>query len=240
MNNYFITQPPFSVSKRRNSPLINFVNKGLRFLKTGYNVQQLDTSVDMTTAEQRINYYHLLNGVITSNIPGDVVELGTFTGQCALLFQKVIEMRNSDKIQHVFDTFTTPFKFKGDVLEKLKSQFNDAGLKLPVIHKGDFFDTLPAELPQTLAFVHIDCGFGGDKFEHKKVIIHCLESIYPRMSKGAICILMDYNDVAENGVAHDVAPGVKLACDEFLANRPEKIEALYGNQYLHGYFTKVN
>jgi O-methyltransferase len=94
MNNYFITQPPYSVSKRKNSPLINFVNKGLRFLKTGYNVQQLDTSVDMNTVEQRINYYHLLDSLIINNI--DVIELGTFS-QCALLFQKIMELRKSDK-----------------------------------------------------------------------------------------------------------------------------------------------
>lgn len=239
MNNYFITNPPFSVSKRKHSPLINFVNKGLRFLKTGYNVQQLDTSVDMNTVEQRINYYHLLDSVIVNNVPGDVIELGTFTGQCALLFEKVIELRKSDKKQHVYDTFDTPFKFKGDVLDKLKSQFNEAGLTTPTIHKGNFFDTLPVELPAAISFAHIDCGFGGDKFEHKKVMMHCLESIYPLMSKGAVCILMDYNDPAENGIAHDVAPGVKLACDEFLADKPEEIVALYGNQYLHAYFRKA-
>jgi O-methyltransferase len=239
MNNYFITQPPFSVNKKKNSPLINFVNKGLRFLKTGYNVQQLDTSVDMNTVEQRMNFYHLLDSVIVNNVPGDIAEMGTFMGQCALLFQKTLSLRQSDKKQHVYDTFDVSFKFKGDVLEKLKDQFKQAELPLPVIHKGNFFDTLPSELPDALCFIHIDCGFGGDKFEHKKVMMHCLESIYPRMSKGAICILMDYNDPAENGVAHDIAPGVKLACDEFLANKPEKIIALYGNQYLHAYFRKV-
>lgn len=239
MNNYFITQPPYSVNRRKNSPLINFVNKGLRYLKTGYNVQQLDTSVDMNTVEQRINYYHLLDNVIINNIPGDVIELGTFTGQCAVLFEKIIELRGSDKKLHVYDTFGVSFKFKGDIEEKLKENFSAASLQLPLIHKGDFFDTLPAELPEKLSFIHIDCGFGGDPQAHKKVMLHCLESIYPRMSTGAICILMDYNDPAENGVAHDVAPGVKLACDEFLAGKPEKIEVLFGNQYLHACFRKV-
>jgi O-methyltransferase len=239
MNNYFITEPPYSVNKRRNVPFINFVNKGLRFLKTGYNVQQLDTSVDMNTLEQRINYYHLLDNVITSNIPGDVIELGTFTGQCALLFQKMIELHQSDKKLHVFDTFGVSFKFKGDIEEKLKSNFITAELTLPVTHKGDFFKTLPAELPAVLSFIHIDCGFGGDPLEHKKVMMHCLESIYPKMAPGALCVLMDYNDPAENGIAHNVAPGVKLACDEFLAGKPESIMALYGNQYLHAYFKKL-
>ena len=239
MNNYFITQPPYSVNKRKNSPVINFVNKGLRYLKTGYNVQQLDTSVDMNTVEQRINYYHLLDSIIIHNVLGDVIELGTFTGQCAVLFQKVIESRGSDKKLHVYDTFDVSFKFKGDILAKLKENFANAGLRAPMIHKGNFFETLPANLPVKLSFIHIDCGFGGDPQAHKKVVLHCLESIYPRMTAGAVCILMDYNDPTENGVAHNIAPGVKLACDEFLADKTEKIEVLYGNQYLHAYFRKV-
>ena len=193
----------------------------------------------MNTVEQRINYYHLLDGVIVHHVPGDVIELGTFTGQCAVLFEKVIELRGSEKKLHVYDTFDVSFKFKGDIEAKLKENFNSAGLQLPAIHKGDFFDTLPAKLPGMLSFIHIDCGFGGEPPAHKKVMLHCLESVYPRMTKGAVCILMDYNDPAENGIAHNIAPGVKLACDEFLADKPEKIEALYGNQYLHAYFRKV-
>lgn len=217
---------------------MNFVNKGLRFLKTGYNVQQLDTSVDMNTIEQRINYYHLIDSVIANDIPGDVVELGIFAGQCSLVFQKVIALRQSNKQLHGFDTFGMSFKLKGDIEELLKQNFNAAGLKQPVIHKGDFFDTLPYQLPEKISFVHIDCGFGGDAMDHKKVVAHCLESIYPRMSKGALCIMMDYNDPAENGSGHNIAPGVKMACDEFLANKTEKVIALYGNQYMHAYFRK--
>jgi len=239
MNNYFITQPPYSNSKKKFVSLINFINKGLRFVDLGYQVQQLDTRVDMNTVEQRINYYHLLTNIIASNVPGDVIELGTFTGQCAALFEKIIEVNASDKKLHVYDSFGVSFKFKGDIEEKLKENFITAGLKAPVIHKGNFFDTLPSELPEKLSFIHIDCGFGGDPLDHKKVMMHCLESVYPRMATGAICIMMDYNDPAENGIAPNVAPGVKLACDEFLTGKPETIMALYGNTYLHAYFRKV-
>ncbi|MBD1394393.1 class I SAM-dependent methyltransferase [Mucilaginibacter glaciei] len=239
MNNYFLTQPPFGVRKNKKSPLVNFVNKGLRFLKTGYNVQQLDTSVDMNTIEQRINYYHLIDSVIANHIEGDMVELGIFAGQCSLIFQKVIELRQSDKQLHGFDTFGMSFKLKGDIEDLLKANFNAAGLKQPIIHKGNFFDTVPSQLPDKIAFAHIDCGFGGGAMEHKKVVLHCLENLYPRMSAGAICALMDYNDPTENGPGHDIAPGVKMACDEFLADKSEKVIALYGNQYMHGYFRKL-
>ncbi|AMR30622.1 hypothetical protein A0256_03880 [Mucilaginibacter sp. PAMC 26640] len=238
MNNHFITTQPFSVHQRKKSALIDIANKGLRFLKTGYQIQQLDTSVDMNTVEQRINYYHLLDGVIMSGIPGDVIELGCFTGQCAVLFEKVIEQRQSKKQLHLYDSFFASFKHKGSVEDELKLNFKKAGLKLPVIHKGDFKTTLPDELPAEIAFVHIDCGYGGDKFEHKAVMLHCFASIYPRMPKGAICILMDYYDKAENADGLDINPGVKLAYDEFFADKPEQIICLFGNQYNHAYFRK--
>jgi O-methyltransferase len=98
---------------------------------------------------------------------------------------------------------------------------------------------VPAELPEKISFIHIDCGFGGDPLAHKKVILHLFEHIYPRMSPGAVCVLMDYNDPAANGLAQDLAPGVKMAADEFLAGKPESMVALYGNSYLHGYFRKA-
>ncbi|OOQ59434.1 TylF/MycF/NovP-related O-methyltransferase [Mucilaginibacter pedocola] len=239
MNNYFITRQPYSVNNRKESKLLVFVNKGLRFLKTGLNIQQQDTSVDMNTVEQRINYYHLLNSVISDNVPGEVVELGCFTGQCAVLFQKVIEQRKSNKQLHLYDSFFATFKHKGSVEDELKKNFERAQLPQPNIHKGGFEETLPAQLPEQIAFVHIDCGFGGDKFQHKAVMLHCFASIYPRMPKGAICVLMDYYDAKENSEGIDINPGVKLAYDEFFADKPEDIVALFGNQYNHAYFRKV-
>ncbi|TWR27198.1 hypothetical protein FPZ42_09225 [Mucilaginibacter achroorhodeus] len=239
MNNYFITKPPYASAPGKLAPLIKFINKGLRYLDTGYQIQELDNQVDMNTVEQRINYYHLLTNVINTGVEGDVVELGTFTGQCAALFGKVITDSGSKVQLHVYDSFGVSFKFKGDIENKLKENFTSAGLPLPLIHKGNFFDTLPIELPEKLCFVHIDCGFGGNAEEHKEVMLHCLNSVYPRMSPGALCVLMDYNDPAENGIMPNIAPGVKMACDEFLTNKPETITALYGNSYLHAYFRKV-
>jgi O-methyltransferase len=42
--------------------------------------------VDKTTIEQRISYFHLLKEVIEHKVTGEVVELGTFTGNSAMLF----------------------------------------------------------------------------------------------------------------------------------------------------------
>lgn len=238
MDNFFIARPPFQL--KNNSSLVNIINKSLRLIKTGYQLQpRPDPVADMNTIEQRINYFHLLDGVITNNIPGEVVELGCFTGQCAMLFQKTLQLNNSDKQLHLYDNFESKFKIAGSVEATLIDNFKKADLRLPTLHKGYFQSTVPAQLPAVLSFVHIDCGFGGDPLLHKAIILHCLESVYPRMSKGAVCVLMDYHDQASDNGAYDANPGVKLACDDFLATRPEKIVALYGNQYAHGFFKKV-
>jgi O-methyltransferase len=50
---------------------------------------------------------------------------------------------------------------------------------------------------------------------------------------------MDYHDSLGGATGYDVNPGVKLACDEFLASKPEKIVSLYGNQISHAFFRKV-
>ena len=238
MDNFFITDQPFGLKK--NSPIVNLINKGLRLVKAGYRIQpRPDPIADMNTIEQRINYFHLLDAVIANNIPGDIVELGCFTGQCAMLFQKVIEMNESDKKLHLYDSFESKFGIRGSVETTLNNNFAHSGLTLPILHKGYFEQTIPEQLPDKIAFVHIDCGSGRDRFEHKKTIIHCLESVYPRMSKGAVCVMMDYHDNTVDTTGFDVNPGVKLGCDEFLAGRPEKIISLYGNQYSHGFFKKV-
>lgn len=51
--------------------------------------------------------------------------------------------------------------------------------------------------------------------------------------------MMDYHDSSLGNAGYDVNPGVKLACDEFLRNKPEQMISLYGNQYSHGFFKKM-
>lgn len=240
MDNYFITKSPYSKARHTKSSqkLLTLLNRGFRKFKLGLVVSPLDTAVDMNTVEQRINYYHLLNRVIDNNVEGDVIELGCFTGQCALLFEKVIEQNKSDKKLHLYDSFDVKFTEKSDIKDLLISNFSTAGLKLPLLHKGYFQETLPDQLPDKIAFAHIDCGQGGDKLQHKEILLYCFGQIYPKMSAGAICVLMDYNDPEINGAGHEANPGVKLAYDEFFKDKPEQIIPLYGNQYFHAYFTK--
>ena len=197
------------------------------------------STLDMNSLEQRMNYYLLLESVIGNGVEGDVAELGCFTGQCALLFEKVIEQTRSSKEIHLYDSFETKFAFTGGVEEELLKNFKIANLKAPILHKGYFDKTLPTQLPEKMCFVHIDCGFGGDRIEHRDIILYCFEQIYQKLSKGAVCVLMDYHDGKAGDKGLDANPGVKLACDIFLKYRPEKIVMLYGNDYSHGFFRKM-
>jgi O-methyltransferase len=58
------------------------------------------------------------------------------------------------------------------------------------------------------------------------------------MSRGGICVLMDYHDPARTLHGWDCSPGVKLACDRFLFDRPERIRSLFGDEYSHAFFRK--
>ncbi|RYF53315.1 MAG: hypothetical protein EOO39_40950 [Cytophagaceae bacterium] len=239
MDNFFITQEPYiQVGNRRF--LGRMGNKLIKSLGLRYTLQQnLDWTTNMNSVEQRINYFHLLDAAIAYQIPGDVVELGCYTGQCALLFQKIIADHRSDKQLHLYDSFDTHFSFKGNVEQELVSNFAKATLKQPILHKGYFEQTLPADLPEQICFAHIDCGFGGEPQQHSKIMLHCLTHLYPRLSRGAVVVLMDYHDNQTGDKGADANPGVKLACDAFFADKPERVASLYGNEYSHGFFRKL-
>lgn len=239
INNLFIAQ---RTDLNDQMPVVvNFTNKLIKKLGYKYKIEkEIDLFRDMNTIEQRINFFHILSGVIENNVEGDITEFGCFTGQCAILFQKILDFNQSDKTLHLYDSFEKKFSYGDKNIEEiLIENFKEEGLKEPAIHKGSFSETLPDQLPDKIAFAHIDCGFGGDKIQHKEIVLFCLENIYDKMAKGAICILMDYYNILINDPGADCNPGVKLACDIFFKDKPEIIVSLYGNQIPHAYFKKL-
>ena len=115
--------------------------------------------------------------------------------------------------------------------EKLAANFDRYGLRQPVVHAGWFDDTLPDGLPERIAFAHLD----GDLYASIRV---SLEHVYPRLSHGAICLIDDYCD-RQLLDEYDYLPGVKKACDEFLADKPEQVSVLYAGAFAHGFFRKL-
>ena len=220
---------------------LRWINRVLRKRPLRLRLERaVDGRFDMTTVEQRIHLMQLLAIVVQYDVPGDVVELGTFEGKTAVLLTRVLEELRSTKKLHVYDAFDVGY-FLGervDVLGRLRANFTTAGARLPEIHQGYFDQTLPTELPETICFVHLDVGVGPHPDRHKAVMLKCLESFYPRLAPGGICLLMDYNDGSFPDVA-DGHPGVRQATDEFLRGKPERPISLYSGQGAMAYFRKL-
>ena len=64
-------------------------------------------------------------------------------------------------------------------------------------------------------------------------------SVYPKLSKGAVAIFMDYHIPGRTMDGMNVNPGVRMACDAFFADKPEQIEMLYGGPCSHAYIRKL-
>jgi O-methyltransferase len=259
MDNFFITEY-FDWRVRRLSLLDRFASRLLTKLVrrtefrsadffdrlyTGMTGKVVDptTSGVMTNIEQRMNMYHLISQVLAYGVEGDFVELGCNTGASSVLMTKLLEAHNSDKKLAVYDSFdglpsTTqfdgPFYKTGELKtseDVLRNNFKNYNLPLPEIHRGWFQDTLPNELPEQIAFAYLD----GDFYES---IMISLRYVYPKLTAGAICLIDDYCDPKINPNGWNKLPGVKKACDEYLIDKPEKMEFIYSGSYSHAFFRK--
>ena len=221
-------------------------------------VELYEKNRSMINMECALNLYHLLSQTLLLEIPGDLVECGTYRGLTAVMLQKTLDAHHSKKALHLFDSFEgLPEKTEKDLVESpenmrmcdykdnrrvgkgwfqspeevVKQNFLDFNVKQPYIHKGWFNKTLPLHLPDSISFAHLD----GDFYSST---IDALKNIYPRMSRGAIAILDDYCDPEIHGRKSSL-PGVKVACDDFFADKPENVEVLAAGTAYHACFKKV-
>lgn len=257
MDNFFITRD-FDWQIRRSSNIDRFLNLLTR--RFGFNANTADMidrsiykftglkfsptrSGISTNVEQRMNMYHLVSQALAYDIDGDLVEVGCNEGQSSVLITKVINSFNSGKKLHVYDSFEglpsarsedgNAYK-EGDLAtsqDVLIRNFAAHGLEPPVIHKGWFEDTLSQGLPDRICFAYLD----GDLYDS---ILVSLKYVYPRLSRGAVCLIDDYCDPSINPDGWNHLPGVKKACDEFMADKPEKICYIYSGSFTHAYFRK--
>ena len=183
-----------------------------------------------TASPQRFSKFisHLEFFNKTSELRGEIVELGVFKGNSLFRFIKfrdLLEHTFSRKII-CFDVFgefpKTNFEDDkkereafiketnggigisyGELNELLKNQKLETNVE---IIKGDILSTLPAYLIENpnlkISLLHIDV----DLFEASKI---SLESLYTYVVKGGIIILDDYGDFA----------GSNKAVDEFFDNK---------------------
>lgn len=200
---------------------------------------RFDHRNSMVSAEQVANFQHLLERTLEHGIEGAVVELGCYTGSTTAVMMSVLQRLDPQRPFHVYDSFGFELGRVKGIRTAFEGNLNSLRLPLPTIHEGDFFETLPGRLPERIAFLHIDCGVGGDHELHARLVRHCLESAYPRMTAGAIGILMDYHVPGLTVAGHDSNPGVRRAADAFFSDKPGRMVTLYGGPCSHGWFRKA-
>ncbi len=183
---------------------------------------------DQVTREELGRILELFEKSLKNNIEGDVVELGCYVGTTTLFLSRLLLAHKSAKTLHAYDSFeglppkTTKDEspageqFKAGELRAQRSvfvkHFKQAGLPLPVMHKAWFSDLTPDDMPEKISLAFLD----GDFYES---IHDSLTLVWPRLAKGAIVIVDDYQSEA--------LPGAKRAVDEWLVTHPARLQVAY-------------
>ncbi|HET8991647.1 MAG TPA: TylF/MycF/NovP-related O-methyltransferase [Candidatus Saccharimonadales bacterium] len=157
-----------------------------------------------------------LNQVLVKDVPGDIVEMGCYIGTTSLFIERLLSRYPQPRDLHVYDSFEgLPAKqqldqgavgqeFKEGELRASKKElvkhFRQANLRQPVIHKGWFKDLKISDLPGEIAFAFLD----GDFYES---ILLSLKLTWPKLAKGGIICIDDYN--------REALPGVEKAVTEY-------------------------
>ena len=225
-----------------------------------------DAPGNMAGEGKLLNIYWLLRRSIDLGVGGAVVELGCHRGVTAALLQSVLAAHRADwdpRNLHVYDSFEglpvgssfdppaygTPGAMAATP-DDVRATFAALKLPPPTIHKGWFADFSGAEVPDRVAFAHVD----GDLYES---IADALALVYrrgadipqtsrgaaaafdvdipwrqntnafrryPRLARGAIVVVDDVS--SPELPRHELFPGALAAVEDFLADKPEALQPL--------------
>jgi len=206
----------------------------------------------MKTSEHLLQIMPVISGMVTPaevefiidtleealvlGVPGDVVELGCNQGTTSVFIRKLLDVTNSTKNFHVYDSFEgLPEKTELDDLSIVSGQkgecksskayllsvFEHFNLTPPIINTGWFAEIDDQYYPDQICFAFLD----GDFYTS---ITDSLNKIYHKLSPGAIVCVHDYGS--------DGLPGVERACADFLENKAEDVDQEIDNV---GYFEKL-
>ena len=161
-----------------------------------------------------------LEKAASTRIDGAVVELGCYAGTTSLFIRRMLDALKSPLEFHVYDSFaglpektiedSSPagLQFKAGELAVSKqtflNNFKKAGLKAPMVHKGWFADLTPEKVPDNIVFAFLD----GDYYDS---IIDSFKAITPKLVKGSVVIVDDYQSEA--------LPGAHKAVHTWLQNK---------------------
>ena len=169
-----------------------------------------------------------------TSVPGAFVECGVFKGASFARFAMVRQLFESDESRALvgFDTFgkfpETRFEADKDRRSRFIESAGDDSISVDQLHgvlehkgchknvtlvAGDICETVPAFVEQhpelRIALLHVDV----DMYEPSEVIMRVLA---PLVVPGGVIVLDDYG----------MFPGATKAIDDFLADRPERIQKL--------------
>jgi len=166
------------------------------------NIMLSNSLVDIQRFQSLENFIN-----ITKDLDGEICEIGVYKGGTARLF-----VANSNKNIILIDTFEgLPLENEFDNFHK-KGDFNDTSIEHVInvlspyknykIIKGIFPNKDINDLDELVfKIVHIDV----DLYDS---VYNCLEYFYPKMVKGGIMVLDDYNA--------PTCTGAKIATDKFV------------------------
>jgi O-methyltransferase len=180
----------------------------------------------------------------TRHVPGDIAECGVYRGQSLIPMAIYVRQRGIDKKLYGFDSFEgfapsvvddlrlggtndewkTPGLMNDTSRERVASKAKVFGLSHVTLVKGYFDATFPAFSDAVFSFVHLDC----DAYDAYR---ECLAFFYPRLSTHGIISFDEYNDPPW--------PGCNRAVDEFLSDKPEKLQVIACDNYEKYYFVKL-
>lgn len=188
-----------------------------------------------TVDAQRLSVLrHEVSELLARNVDGAFVEVGCYRGATSAYLRALLDAAGeADRPIHVYDSFEglpEPQSIDGTHLGagSVKSAADDVldlhrelGLVPPEIHPGWFHDTLPTQLPDSIAFGYLD----GDFYES---ILVSLQHCVPIVSRGGLLIVDDYADVQSNPAAWSGLPGVLAACESYF-DRARPLDVIIGN-----------
>lgn len=156
-----------------------------------------------------------------SALPGDMVEFGCHTGRTAALMAHIVPkpLWLYDSFEGLPDRVTQDagslehFKRGSLAVDETHVQrwFKKFKLREPRVYKSWFSRVHYSWLPDAICFAHLD----GDMYTS---IHDSIRLVYPRLVKGGVCLIDDYG--------WEGTGGVKLAADEYMADKPEKVKPL--------------
>lgn len=129
---------------------------------------------------------------VASGHPGDFLEVGCYQGHTASVLCQRVDFAKLGKRYHLFDLFEwnegdphldLPALLEPGLYERVKARFADK--PFVSIHRGPVPDTFPGNLPDQIAFAHID-------MNNATAEAAAVEAIYPRLPKGGTIVFDDY------------------------------------------------